>query len=212
MFAHSCRSSAINFESHIRLSQPFSVFISLYVREPCGSSWKNVRHECHRLYLDFAKRHGVEAEVVPFEILERDRADSTPLPTRHLTGAGYTFRMTAAEQVRAERRRATWTLEKVNSFAEAEAQTRAYWHAATLAERLNALAQLREVVCGKAAANARVERVLELVPQPSSDSGSRPPQPPQPPLQLINIPQMRLAESLEHRCILRIAFEILDME
>ncbi|MEZ5384091.1 MAG: hypothetical protein R3F13_01110 [Prosthecobacter sp.] len=88
------------------------------------------------------------------------------LLARHLIGPEYTFPMTAAEKARAERRRATWALEKVDSFAEAEAQTRAYWHAATSAERLNALAQLRYIVYGKAAATARLQRVLEVVPGP----------------------------------------------
>ena len=40
---------------------------------------------------------------------------------------------------RTARRRAEWTIVIADSFAEAEAETRAYWRAATPAERLNAL-------------------------------------------------------------------------
>ncbi len=74
--------------------------------------------------------------------------------------------MTQAEQARAERRRSTWKLETVNSFAEAEAQTRAQWHKATSAERFEAAAQIRYIVYGKAAATARLQRVLEVLPGP----------------------------------------------
>lgn len=74
--------------------------------------------------------------------------------------------MTKAAQERAKRRRTTWKLEKVSSFAEAEAQTRAYWHAATPAERLNGLETLREQLYGQDQASRRLQRFLELVPQP----------------------------------------------
>ena len=74
--------------------------------------------------------------------------------------------MTAAEQALARRRSATWKLERVASFAEAEAQTRAYWHAATPAERLNGVETLREQLYGKDQAGQRLQRFLELVPQP----------------------------------------------
>ena len=65
-------------------------------------------------------------------------------------------------QTRAAARRAGWTLEVVQSFEEAEVQTRAYWHATTPEERFKAAAQIRHVVYGKAA-DARVQRVLEVV-------------------------------------------------
>ena len=74
--------------------------------------------------------------------------------------------MTAAEKARAARRSATWKLERVDSFAEAEAQTRAYWHAATPAERLNALETLREQLYGPDQASKRLQRFLEIVPAP----------------------------------------------
>ncbi len=74
--------------------------------------------------------------------------------------------MTKAAQERAKRRSTTWKLEKVSSFAEAEAQTRAYWHAATPAERLNGLETLREQLYGQDQASRRLQRFLELVPQP----------------------------------------------
>ena len=74
--------------------------------------------------------------------------------------------MTRAAHARMIRRSATWKLEKAASFAEAEAQTRAYWHAATPAERLNGLETLREQIYGKDQASKRLQRFLELVPQP----------------------------------------------
>ncbi len=74
--------------------------------------------------------------------------------------------MTAAQNKRAEQRAKTWKLEKVHSFEEAEAQTRAYWHAASPAERLNGLEQLREQLYGDDPASRRLQRFLELVPQP----------------------------------------------
>ncbi len=74
--------------------------------------------------------------------------------------------MTSTQKKNAERRAKTWTLEKVSSFAEAEAQTRAYWHTATPAERLNALETLREQLYGADQTSKRLQRVLELVPQP----------------------------------------------
>ena len=71
--------------------------------------------------------------------------------------------MTAAAKARALKRSATWRLEAVDSFAEAEAQTGAHWHAATSAERFEAAARVRYIVYGKAAATARLQRVLEVV-------------------------------------------------
>ena len=47
-------------------------------------------------------------------------------------------------QARTVMRKAAWKLVVTDSFAEAEAETRAYWRAATPAERLNALEKLRE--------------------------------------------------------------------
>ncbi len=70
---------------------------------------------------------------------------------------------TAAE-ARAARRRAGWTLVVADSFAEAEAETRAYWRAATPAERLNALEKLREPFYGKDQIGGRLQRFLEVVP------------------------------------------------
>ena len=67
-------------------------------------------------------------------------------------------------QVRAARRRAEWPLVVVDSFEEAEAETRAYWRAATPAERLNALEKLREPFYGKDQIGGRLQRFLELVP------------------------------------------------
>ncbi len=49
------------------------------------------------------------------------------------------------------------------SFAEAEAETRAYWRTATPAERLNALEALREPFYGKDQIGGRLQRVLEIV-------------------------------------------------
>ncbi|MBL9178333.1 MAG: hypothetical protein JNM65_09730 [Verrucomicrobiaceae bacterium] len=74
--------------------------------------------------------------------------------------------MTNAEKRRAAERAKTWKLEKVGSFAEAEAQTRAYWHAATPAERLNALETLREQLYAQDKTQRAFQRVLEIVPQP----------------------------------------------
>ncbi len=74
--------------------------------------------------------------------------------------------MTAAQKKRAEQRAKTWKLEKVGSFEEAEARTRAYWHAATPTERLNGLEQLREQLYGDDPTSRRLQRFLELVPQP----------------------------------------------
>jgi hypothetical protein len=62
------------------------------------------------------------------------------------------------------RRQATWKLETANSFAEAEAQTRAYWRSATPAERLNALEALREPLYGENQTSSRLQRFLEVVP------------------------------------------------
>ena len=71
--------------------------------------------------------------------------------------------LTAAE-VRAARRRAGWKIVVADSFAEAEAETRAYWRAATPAERLNALEKLREPFYGKDQIGGRLQRFLEVVP------------------------------------------------
>ena len=51
-----------------------------------------------------------------------------------------------------------------DSFAEAEADTRAYWRAATPAERLNALEKLRKPFYGKDPIGGRLPRFLEVVP------------------------------------------------
>ncbi len=51
-----------------------------------------------------------------------------------------------------------------SSFAEAEAETRAYWRAATSAERLNAAEALREPFYGKDQIGGRLQRFLEVVP------------------------------------------------
>ena len=72
--------------------------------------------------------------------------------------------MTAAQIESNRSRRAHWKLEKVSSFAEAEAQTRVYWHAATPAERLNGLEMLREQIYGEDQSQRRLQRVLEIVP------------------------------------------------
>ncbi len=69
---------------------------------------------------------------------------------------------TAAE--RTARRRAEWKIVVADSFAEAEAETRAYWRAATPAERLNALEKLREPFYGKDQIGGRLQRFLEVVP------------------------------------------------
>jgi len=74
--------------------------------------------------------------------------------------------MTTAAKTRSNLRAATWPLVRASSFAEAEAQTRAYWHAATPAERLNGLETLRAQLYGNDKASQRLQRVLELVPQP----------------------------------------------
>lgn len=70
--------------------------------------------------------------------------------------------MTAAEKARALRR-SHWKLEVVPDFAEAETSLRRRWHAATSAERFDAAARIRYIVYGKAAATARLQRVLEVV-------------------------------------------------
>jgi len=69
-----------------------------------------------------------------------------------------------ASEARAARRRAGWKLVVADSFAEAEAETRAYWRAATPAERLNALEILREPFYGKDQIGGRLQRFLEVVP------------------------------------------------
>lgn len=69
-----------------------------------------------------------------------------------------------ALEARAARRRAEWKLIVADSFTEAEAETRAYWHAATPAERLNALEKLRKPFYGKDQIGGRLQRFLEVVP------------------------------------------------
>lgn len=58
-----------------------------------------------------------------------------------------------------------WKLEVVDSFEEAEAQTRAYWLSATPEERLNGLEALREQLYGDDPTSRRLQRFLEFVPQ-----------------------------------------------
>ena len=65
---------------------------------------------------------------------------------------------------RTARRRAKWKIVVADSFAEAEAETRAYWRTATPAERLNALEKLREPFYGKHQIGGRLQRFLEVVP------------------------------------------------
>jgi hypothetical protein len=72
--------------------------------------------------------------------------------------------LAAAAMVRTARRRANWKVVVTDSFAEAEAETRAYWRAATPAERLNALEKLREPFYGKDQIGGRLQRFLEVVP------------------------------------------------
>lgn len=71
--------------------------------------------------------------------------------------------VTSAE-VRRARRRAGWKVVVADSFAEAESETRAYWRAATPAERLNALETLRKPFYGKDQIGGRLQRFLEVVP------------------------------------------------
>jgi hypothetical protein len=70
---------------------------------------------------------------------------------------------TAAE-ARTARRRKNWQIVIADSFAEAETETRAYWRAATPAERLNALEKLRIPFYGKDQIGGRLQRFLEVVP------------------------------------------------
>jgi hypothetical protein len=51
------------------------------------------------------------------------------------------------------------------SFADADAQLRAYWHSRTPAERMEALEELRILHYGKEAINARIPRIFG-VPEP----------------------------------------------
>lgn len=74
-----------------------------------------------------------------------------------------TLTPTAAE-ARAASRRSGWKIVVADSFAQAEAETRAYWSAATPAERLNALEKLREPFYGKDQIGGRLQRFLEVVP------------------------------------------------
>ncbi len=66
-------------------------------------------------------------------------------------------------EARTARRRAEWKIVVAGSFAEAEAETRAYWRSATSAERLNALEALREPFYGKDQIGGRLQRFLEVV-------------------------------------------------
>lgn len=84
--------------------------------------------------------------------------DSPPMPQAKRQPG-----LTAAES-RAARRRAEWKIVVADSFAEAEEETRAYWRAATSAERLNALEKLREPFYGKDQIGGRLQRFLEVVP------------------------------------------------
>ena len=70
----------------------------------------------------------------------------------------------SASEIRTARRREGWKLVVAESFAEAEEETRAYWRAATPAERLNALEKLREPFYGKDQIGGRLQRFLEVVP------------------------------------------------
>lgn len=67
---------------------------------------------------------------------------------------------------RKQLRSRSWRVETASSFEEAERQTRDYWRNATPAERLNALESLREPLYGPDQASRRLQRFLELVPQP----------------------------------------------
>ena len=69
-----------------------------------------------------------------------------------------------ASDTRTARRRKNWQIVIADSFAEAETETRAYWRAATPAERLNALEKLREPFYGKDQIGGRLQRFLEVVP------------------------------------------------
>lgn len=51
----------------------------------------------------------------------------------------------------------------VSTFAEAEHDTRQYWHERTPEERLLALEQMRQVVYGYDPATTRLQRVLTVV-------------------------------------------------
>ena len=63
-------------------------------------------------------------------------------------------------------RASSWRIETASGFEEAERQTRDYWRKATPAERLNALETLREPFYGPDQTSRRLQRFLELVPQP----------------------------------------------
>lgn len=70
--------------------------------------------------------------------------------------------LTPAE-ARTAHRRTEWKVVVADSFADAEAETRAYWRAASPAERLNALESLREPFYGKDQIGGRLQRFLEVV-------------------------------------------------
>ena len=63
-------------------------------------------------------------------------------------------------------KRQNWTIQVARSFEEAEAETRAYWHAATPAERLNALEDLRKQVYGQYPNRQGLPGFFEVVPGP----------------------------------------------
>ena len=65
----------------------------------------------------------------------------------------------------ARKDRSHWTIETL-SFEEAEASTRALWHAASSEERFEAAAKIKEIAYGKSAATTRLQRVLTLLPGP----------------------------------------------
>ncbi len=90
--------------------------------------------------------------------------DESEVPhTRQKSKAGLYFRPMTSSTEKIDR--SHWTLEVVDSFEEAEAKARADWHAATSDERFSAAAQIKEIVYGKSAATARLQRVLEVLPE-----------------------------------------------
>ena len=107
-------------------------------------------HRVNPAALTLFKQHSVDP---PVQIWDTRGVPSTKLQSTP----------TAAE-ARAARRRAGWKIVVADSFAEAEAETRAYWRAASPAERLNALEKLREPFYGKDQIGGRLQRFLEVVP------------------------------------------------
>ena len=111
-----------------------------------GLSCRQLRTVFHRL--------GLPSLGISFE--------STPLI--HYSTPTMTQSAITPAQARRARRRAGWQVVVADSFAEAESETRAYWRAATPAERLNALESLREPFYGKDQIGGRLQRFLEVVP------------------------------------------------